>query len=105
MDRRPGKYELEYMTYSLSALHPGRAPPSGDVDGEIEFRYPVPVGELPRSLRAGNVSKSRYAPYGMADLTIPSWTALAGRLGKRNKGEKLRRRFRWYMYMGRGEEQ
>ena len=104
MDRRPGKYELEYMTYSLSALHPPRPPP-GDVGEEIEFRYPVPVGELPRSLRAGNVSKSRYAPYGMGDLTIPSWTELAGRLGKMSKGEKLRRRFRRYMYMGRGEEQ
>ncbi|KAI0068865.1 endopolyphosphatase [Artomyces pyxidatus] len=96
--RRP-KFKLEYLTYRLDALHPAKAEmDSFAVDG---FAYPVPVRQLPRSLRAGNATKSRYAPYGLGDLTIPSWLGLARKLGDASRG-KLRRRFREYMYMGAG---
>lgn len=92
--KRP-KYKLEYLTYEPCALHP---PTSAGVDG-VEFVYPVPLKELPGALRNGSVAKSGYAPYGLEDLTIGSWTRLAKRLGKA-KHAKLRRRFRRYMYMG-----
>ncbi|KXN86281.1 Endopolyphosphatase [Leucoagaricus sp. SymC.cos] len=89
----PPHFELEYVTYPVSALQPGG---SGD---EKEFVYPVPLQHLPRSLRAGNRTSSRYAPYEIDDLTIGSWVGLGRRLGHGGHG-KLRRQFRKYMYVG-----
>ncbi|KAH9482671.1 Endopolyphosphatase [Psilocybe cubensis] len=86
--------ELEYVTYAVEKLHP---------QGEgREFVYPVPVKLLPEELRDPGVAKSRYAPYGMEDLTIRSWIRLAGRLAD-DKRQKLRKRFRKYMYLKRKE--
>ncbi|KAI0254387.1 Metallo-dependent phosphatase-like protein [Lactifluus subvellereus] len=90
--RKP-KFKLEYMTYRLESLHPG------DVEGTSEFQYPIPLKQLPKSLRQGNVTSSKFAPYRMDDLTIPSWVELARRLGDPSR-KKLRRRFKRYMYMG-----
>ncbi|CAL1700593.1 unnamed protein product [Somion occarium] len=95
--KRPPKYKLEYLTFHPSLLHP---PSEGARSG---FHYPLPLRNLPRSLRNSTVTKSKYAPYGMHDLTIPSWLKLARRLGKA-KHKKLRARFRRYMYMGADEE-
>jgi len=63
--------------YSLGALHPG------DVEGTEEFQYPIPLERLPKSLQEGNATSSKYAPYEMDDLTIPSWMGLAGDWGIR----------------------
>ncbi|KAA1466378.1 hypothetical protein DENSPDRAFT_831193 [Dentipellis sp. KUC8613] len=83
------KFKLEYLTYRPEELHP-----------PDNFTYPVPLRHLPRSLRDWTGSKeSKYAPYKMKDLTIPSWIQLAQKLGRPEK-TKLRRRFRKYMYMG-----
>jgi endopolyphosphatase len=96
-DRLPNrarpKFKLEYLTHRLEALHPGDAESAG------ELEYPIPLHQLPKSLREGNKTSSKFAPYGMADLTIPSWVGLARRLGNPSR-KKLRRRFRQYMYMG-----
>ena len=91
------KFKLEYLTYDPSLLHP----PEG-FEGS-QFHYPIPLKNLPRSLRNSTVTKSKYAPYEMQDLTIPSWLKLARRLGQ-TKHQKLRARFRRYMYMGADEE-
>ena len=87
------KFKLEYLTHRLEALHPG------DVARDDEFQYPIPLKQLPRSLREGNRTSSKFAPYEMKDLTIPSWVGLARRLGDSSR-KKLRRRFKQYMYMG-----
>lgn len=92
----PPKFKLEYLTYAVDRLHP---PPGAN---ESTFLYPVPLRQLPRRLRNESVASSKYAPYGMADLTIPSWIELARAMAKR-KNTKLRRRFKKYMFMG-GEE-
>ncbi|KAH9006990.1 Metallo-dependent phosphatase-like protein [Lactarius hatsudake] len=89
------KFKLEYLTYSLDALHPG------DTEEAAEFEYPVPLKQLPKGLREENVTSSKFAPYRMEDLTIPSWVGLARRLGDPTKA-KLRKRFKQYMYMGEG---
>lgn len=99
------KFKLEYLTYALPSL---RADLSGDainsLEGdELQARYPVPLKELPRSLRNGTRTKSRYAPYGLPDLTVGAWMKLGRRLGNA-KHTKLRRRFAEFMYMG-GEEE
>jgi endopolyphosphatase len=91
--KKKAKFKLEYLTHKLEALHPG------DVVRGEEFHYPVPVKQLPKSIRKGNATSSKFAPYGMADLTIPSWVGLARRLGEPSR-KKLRRRFKRYMYMG-----
>ena len=87
-------FKLEYTTYDAAALHPLT------VSGRNEtFNYPVPLKNLPKSLRRGPVKKSKYTPYGLADLTVGSWVDLARRLS--NEGEKrVRKRFRRYMYLG-----
>ena len=87
------KFKLEYLTYGLDALHPE------DPKDAAEFEYPVPLKQLPKSLREGNVTSSKFAPYRMEDLTIGSWVGLARRLGDPSR-KKLRKRFKQYMYMG-----
>lgn len=88
------KWKLEYTTLSRAALHPEAGPP------------PIPLKELPKSLRATDVDDEaevkdgeKYTPYGLEDLTIGSWLGLARRLGDESGGEgRLRKRFRQYMY-------
>lgn len=86
------KWELEYMTYGLSAFG------KNGTDGSQEV---IPSENLPKALRNGGGAK--YAPYSLEDLTIPSWIGLARKLGDR-ENRKLRKKFRWYMFMGHGEE-
>ncbi|KIM90809.1 hypothetical protein PILCRDRAFT_811290 [Piloderma croceum F 1598] len=90
----PPKFKLEYLTFDPTALHPQ--------NNETSYHYPVPLRNLPRSLRNTTIVKSKYAPYRMNDLTIPSWVNLARKLAKPKK-KKLRKRFKKYMFMG-GEE-
>ncbi|KAI0796639.1 Metallo-dependent phosphatase-like protein [Abortiporus biennis] len=97
--KSPPKYKLEYMTFSPASLH-ASAGLEEEMSGNV--RYPIPLRHLPRSLRNSTVTKSKYAPYEMRDLTIPSWTDLARRLAK-PKHEKLRKTFRKFMYMGAEE--
>lgn len=85
------KFKLEYLTYELEALH------AQDVTESGKYEYPVPLRHLPEAVRQGKGKGAKYAPYGMRDLTVPSWVGLASRLGDR-KEKKLRRRFRKYMY-------
>ncbi|KAI0375671.1 hypothetical protein BV20DRAFT_932452 [Pilatotrama ljubarskyi] len=123
MDRadesHPPKFKLEYLTFPVRALRPppeaeGAAEAEGidggrdtiadaTVNAKRKFWYPIPRRHLPRRLRNGTITESKkFAPYELEDLTIPSWTALAQRLG-RAKAKKLRQRFRRYMYMGADE--
>ncbi|KAG5343116.1 hypothetical protein C0989_000106 [Termitomyces sp. Mn162] len=95
--KREPEYKLEYVTFAPSQLHP-----AGTDDEGSAFRYPIPLKRLPKSLQNSSVTESKFAPYSMADLTIPSWVELAQRLGN-EKQEALRAEFRKYMYMG-GEE-
>ena len=84
------KFELEYMTYAVDALHPA--------DGSAG---PVPNRELPKSLRKGTKrdAKGKFVPYGLPDLTVGSWLALADKLGG-NGAKTVKKRFRKYMFMG-----
>jgi endopolyphosphatase len=82
------EFELEYLTYQLSSLHP--------MDNVTE--PPVPLTHLPSSLRKPGVTESKFAPYELPDLTIPSWLDLACKLGKPQE-EKLREQFKLFMYM------
>lgn len=91
---RTPKFELEYLTYDLDLLHPG---PGQETQGE--FAYPIPIKHLPKSLREPGTTKSKYAPYRLKDLTIPSWIRLARQLGE-EKDKKLRKVFRKYMTLG-----
>ncbi|KAG8881045.1 Endopolyphosphatase [Tulasnella sp. 331] len=88
----PPKYEIEYMTYPLSAL----VPPTN---------WPVPQHLLPNSLRnltqIPDDMKSDLVPFGLKDLTIPSWIKFARKLSKK---KKLWRRFKTLMYQGGPEE-
>ena len=96
--QRP-KFKLHYLTYALPSLLPSGTDggiEGGDADGE--FQYPVPLKELPRKLREG-AAKSKYAPYGMRDLTVGSWVQLARRVGDGAKA-RVRDRFVEYMYQG-----
>jgi len=94
--KHPPKVKLEYLTFPVSLLHPARA------EDEATFWYPIPLRHLPKSLRNATVTASKFAPYGLADLTIASWTDLAQRLAV-GAERKLRKRFRKYMYMGTDE--
>ncbi|KAG6332302.1 hypothetical protein ID866_6786 [Astraeus odoratus] len=94
------EYELEYLTFSLSRLHPGGE--KGVAGQASDPQPPIPMANLPEALRDPKVKQSKYAPYGLDDLTIPSWLDLARRIG-RGKEKKLRKRFRKYMYVG-GDE-
>ena len=126
-EHRP-KFKLEYTTFPVTALRPEPGPepePGLEVEGEGEdegeaggaeaegaegvsaqkkkFAYPIPKRHLPRTLRNSTVGKSKkYAPYGLADLTVASWAGLGSRMG-RSKGKQLRQRFKEFMYMGGGE--
>ncbi|GBE79453.1 Endopolyphosphatase [Sparassis crispa] len=91
--KRPPKYKLEYLTYQIAQLHPP------EKKAGLKPYYPIPLRHLPKSLRDPNRTESKFAPYELADLTIPSWTELAQRLGEQGE-KKLRRRFRRYMFMG-----
>ncbi|KAG1783321.1 Metallo-dependent phosphatase-like protein [Suillus placidus] len=82
------KFKLEYLTFPISSLQVAEGP--------------VPLRNLPKSLREAGVTESELAPYGLGDLTIPSWIDLACKLGKPRE-KKLRKRFKKYMYMG-GED-
>jgi len=88
-DEKDGpKFKLEYLTFPISSLHLTEGP--------------VPLRNLPKSLREAGVTESELAPYELRDLTIPSWLDLACELGKPRE-KKLRKRFKKYMYMG-GED-
>ncbi|OSX60399.1 hypothetical protein POSPLADRAFT_1066706 [Postia placenta MAD-698-R-SB12] len=86
----PPKYKLEYLTFPVSGLHRAGA-------DEAPW-WPIPLRHLPKSLRNATATASKRAPYGLVDLTVPSWTDLAQRLAK-GAEKKLRKRFRRYMYM------
>jgi len=89
------RFELEYTTFPIAALLPG---PN---QNETEFRYPIPLKNLPKSVRKGK-AKKKYFPYDMKDLTVGSWLELARRLGDRQE-KGLRKSFRQYMYLGGNE--
>ena len=88
------KFRLEYVTYPVSMIHP----PSDNQTGRQQ-QCILPLRHLPRSLQNETRTSSKYAPYRMEDLTIPSWLKLAHRMVQ-PKHEKLRDKFRRYMYMG-----
>ncbi|KAG8692017.1 Endopolyphosphatase [Ceratobasidium sp. 423] len=82
----PPQYELEYVTYSLSTLR----------DANVAI---IPEHLLPPELRGGSIetlTKSRYTPYDLRDLTIPTWIKFARKLGKK---KKLWKRFRKAMFL------
>ncbi|CAE6455463.1 unnamed protein product [Rhizoctonia solani] len=82
----PPQYELEYVTYSLSALR----------DTNVTI---IPEHLLPPELRGGSIetlTKSRYAPFGLRDLTIPSWIKFGRKMGQK---KKLWKRFREAMFL------
>lgn len=91
--KHPPKWKLEYLTFPVERLHPAHA------EAKEKAWYPIPLRHLPKSLRDPNRTESKFALYGLPDLTIPSWTELGQRLGEAGS-KKLRKRFRKYMYMG-----
>jgi endopolyphosphatase len=105
-EKHPPKWKLEYLTFAPQALHPPVVANETEETWKAKekFAYPIPLRHLPRKLRKGAMTKSKYMPYSMDDLTIPSWTSLARRLAKAGKNSTLRRRFRRYMYQGADAE-
>jgi endopolyphosphatase len=97
------QFKLEYTTFPVTRLHPPAQAPTqtngSSEAGAFEFRYPIPLKRLPRSLRNSSRSRSKLAPYKMDDLTVRSWTKLATKLGRDEK-KKLREKFRRYLYVG-----
>jgi endopolyphosphatase len=87
------RYELEYVTFPLERLRPS------EDSGAEAFEYPIPPRYLPEELLDASVTKSKYAPYKMEDLTIPSWVRLAQRVAD-DKRVKLRKKFKKYMFAG-----
>ncbi|KIK68138.1 hypothetical protein GYMLUDRAFT_81588 [Collybiopsis luxurians FD-317 M1] len=85
------RFKLEYTTLPFSALFPREG------QNETEFRYPIPLKNLPKSLRNGEI-KNKYFAFNMEDLTVGSWMELARRLGDR-KETRLRKKFGKYMSM------
>ncbi|KAK7061730.1 RFX-type winged-helix domain-containing protein [Favolaschia claudopus] len=71
-------FKLEYSTYVPAAL-----------EGKNGF-HPVPPKNLPSNL------KHRHTPYGLEDLTVGSWVALAKQI---SSSKKLGSFFKTYMYM------
>ncbi|KIY49244.1 endopolyphosphatase [Fistulina hepatica ATCC 64428] len=99
-------FKLEYLTFRPSDLHPSSDSSDGETGNTADFEElkdeawtPIPMRHLPKSLRNSTVTKSKYAPYRMPDLTIGSWVKLARKLGNPTK-EKLRNKFKKYMYLG-----
>ncbi|KAG1735436.1 Metallo-dependent phosphatase-like protein [Suillus lakei] len=90
------EFELEYMTFPLSSLHPDE-----EAQDITNHQYVIPLRLLPEELRQPGAVESEYTPYDLNDLTIPSWLDLATRL---TKDEELRLRFKEFMYMGGVEE-
>ncbi|KAI5825266.1 hypothetical protein K523DRAFT_375771 [Schizophyllum commune Tattone D] len=97
--RRKPKFALEYVTYAREQLQ-------GEADGML----PVPRRHLPKELREGNgtahagkAGRGGLVPYGMSDLTVGSWVKLARKLGDEGHA-KLRKRFKKFMYQGRGQQ-
>ncbi|KIY71419.1 endopolyphosphatase [Cylindrobasidium torrendii FP15055 ss-10] len=90
-------FKLEYATYAPAALYPLTVNDEEGMKDKDNAFYPIPLKNLPKSLRKGPVSKSKYLPYGMEDLTIGSWVDLARKLSK-DGNQKLRKKFRKYMY-------
>jgi endopolyphosphatase len=99
-ETNPPTFELEYMTYNITAI-------------DTSKDYPIPSRLLPPELRGGaetNLSEERlfarnkFAPYSLEDLTIPSWIKLGRKLGKGRKNNKkvskLFKTFARYMYLG-----
>ncbi|KAL0070755.1 Endopolyphosphatase [Marasmius tenuissimus] len=84
--RKHPRFKLEYTTYKADVL-------------TSEADPPIPRKLLPKSLRNGTISKSKYAPYELPDLTVGSWYELAVRLGKSGEKKKLGRRFKEFMYL------
>lgn len=90
------EFELEYMTFPLSHLHPDE-----EAQNITDHQYVIPLRLLPEELRLPGAVESEYTPYELNDLTIPSWLDLATRL---TKNKKLQLRFKEFMYMGGVEE-
>lgn len=90
------EFELEYMTFPLSHLHPNQ-----EAQDIMNHQYVIPLRLLPEELRQPGAVESVYTPYELDDLTIPSWLDLATRL---TKDEELRLKFKEFMYMGGVEE-
>ncbi|KAG1877519.1 Metallo-dependent phosphatase-like protein [Suillus subluteus] len=90
------EFELEYMTFPLSTLHPDE-----EAQNTTDHQYVIPLRLLPEELRQPDAVESEYTPYELKDLTIPSWLDLATRL---TKNKKLRSRFKEFMYLGGVEE-
>ncbi|KAG2145766.1 Metallo-dependent phosphatase-like protein [Suillus clintonianus] len=90
------EFELEYMTFPLSRLHPDE-----EAQDVTDHQYVIPLRLLPEELRQPGVVESEYTPYELDDLTIPSWLDFATRL---TKDEGLRLRFKEFMYIGGVEE-
>ncbi|KIK37842.1 hypothetical protein CY34DRAFT_15428 [Suillus luteus UH-Slu-Lm8-n1] len=90
------EFELEYMTFPLSRLHPNQ-----EAQDITNHQYIIPLRLLPEELRQPGAVESVYTPYELDDLTIPSWLDLATRL---TKDEELRLKFKEFMYMGGVEE-
>lgn len=86
------KFDLEYMTFPLSNLHPDE-----ETQDNTTHQYVIPLRLLPEELRQPGAVESEYTPYELNDLTIPSWLDLATRLAK---DKELRSRFKEFMYMG-----
>lgn len=79
------QFELEYVTYSLDTLR---------ANGSL-----VPNHLLPPELRMGSVetaNDSHYAPFGLDDLTIPTWIKFARRMANK---KKLWDRFKEAMFL------
>lgn len=79
------------MTFRPQDLHPH--------NNETLFDYPVPLRNLPRSLWNDTITKSKYTPYRMRDLTVSSWITLARKFAD-PKHKKLRKKFEKFMFMG-----
>jgi endopolyphosphatase len=103
--KSPPRYRMEYLTFDIDALRPPNQTDTsvpGQLDGEmvkkrVHWVPPVPKHLLPKSLRDGNRTKSKFTPYRMDDLTIPSWIEFARELGG---SRRLWKQFIGFMYMG-----
>jgi endopolyphosphatase len=101
--KNPPRYRMEYLTFDIDALRPPETQGPEQLDGgstvkkHVHWVPPVPKHLLPKSLREGNRTKSKFAPYQMEDLTIPSWIEFARNLGK---SKQLWKQFIGFMYMG-----